>query len=193
MLPFRQIIADVVWPEGAERRNRAEREANTDFKTGVGNDRALMLAREAAEADPTIAILFIDGNDFGLVNKIASHQAGDALIIQTARVVSNFALRVFRYGLGDEFVAFVPMEFSEATRRAIEDGFGVVTHDRLQITITCGIGNTIAEAEVNMKQRKVERKQLWNNQTEARQYSLVQKTKRRSSPKVSATLGATSY
>jgi GGDEF domain-containing protein len=193
MLPIRQIIADVVWPEGAERRNRAEREANTDFKTGVGNDRALKLARETAEADPDTAILFIDGNDFGLVNKIASHEAGDSLIIQTARVISNFALRAFRYGLGDEFVAFVPLEFAEATRRAIEDGFGVVIHHRLQITISCGIGNTIEEAEADMKIRKAARKQIWNNQQEARLHRLAQRNKRRLLPNPSVQRGVNSY
>lgn len=192
-MPIRQIIADVVWPEGAERRNRAEREANTDFKTEVGNDRALKLARETAEADPDTAILFIDGNDFGLVNKIASHEAGDSLIMQTARVISNFALRVFRYGLGDEFVAFVPLEFAETTRRAIEDGFGVVIYHRLQITISCGIGNTIEEAEADMKLQKAERKQIWNNQPEAMNYRSVQETKRRSSQRTSAQLGEISY
>lgn len=189
MLPIRQIIADAVWPEGAERRNRAEREANTDFKTGVGNDRALKLARETAEADPNVAILFIDGNDFGLINKFATHEAGDTLITQTARVISNFALRVFRYGLGDEFVAFVPMEFAEATRRAIEDGFGIVRHLDLYITISCGIGNTIEEAEANMKLRKAERKQIWNNQAQARLYHSLQEIKQHSLPVTSAQRG----
>jgi GGDEF domain-containing protein len=189
MTPIRQIIADAVYPEGAERRNRAERDAETDPLTGVGNFRALEKAKDAAETDPNISVLFIDGNDFGLLNKVATFEDGSNLIKRTARVLTNFASRVFRPG-GDEFIVFVPTEFAEATRRAIEDGFGVVTHHHLSFTISCGLGNSIKEAEADMKVRKVERKQIWNNKQEARSLSLVRKNKRRPSRSLFAQHGA---
>lgn len=191
MSQIRQIIADLVWPEGAERRNRAEREANTDVLTGIANVRALALAKDAAESDPNIAIIFVDGNDFGLVNKVAGHDAGDYLIQRTARVMSSFALRVFRRG-GDEFVAFVPAIRAEAVRVAIEEGFGVVVHNRLRITISSGVGLTVAEAELDMNLRKAERKRLWNNQQELQQYrQQAQENKRRPSRISLESLGAT--
>lgn len=163
MLPLRQLLADFVFPEGAERRNRAEREANTDELTGVANARALARALPSIEADPELAIIFIDGNDFGLVNKIAGHEAGDQIIKQVAEAALVHSSRVFRRG-GDEFVVAVPLVRAVATRQAIEDMFGVVVHNKLRITITGGLGQTFWRAEADLKRRKATRKAIWKNQ-----------------------------
>jgi len=166
MIALRQLLADFVFPEGAERRNRAEREANTDALTGLANLRALNKALPNIESDSGLLFIFADGNDFGLVNKLVNREAGDHIIKCMAKALSAHTSRVFRCG-GDEFIAVIPHVRAEATRMAMEQTFGVVAHLAIRITISCGLGHTVEEAEADMKRRKAAQKSIWKNAEKA--------------------------
>jgi GGDEF domain-containing protein len=87
----RRRLAALIYPEGEDRRERAERAANFDDLTQVANRRALDLALPAAEADPTMLVILFDANNFGKINKIAGHSKGDEVLRELAQVIERCA------------------------------------------------------------------------------------------------------
>jgi len=88
-----------------------ERRAQFDHLTGLPN-RSLLLERTAAalrthaDADATVACLFIDIDHFKLVNDSLGHHAGDRMLVELARRIQESVRpvdTVSRLG-GDEFV-----------------------------------------------------------------------------------------
>lgn len=86
-----------------------------DSLTGFYNKAAYDRALPRAEEDPEIEILFIDANNFGVINKLAEFGdvAGDQEIAAVAEAIREAGRRfnvsdrmMFRRG-GDEFVLFV--------------------------------------------------------------------------------------
>jgi diguanylate cyclase (GGDEF)-like protein len=164
LLTLRQAVADVVFPEGRDRRERAEREANTDALTGVANRRAFDRALPAAEADPAVAVVLFDANNFGRVNKAEGGQpAGDALLQEVARslvsaaAVYGYAGRVFRVG-GDEFAVMCGAEEAEQLRDRAERYFGEWPGEGFTVSLTGNVGDSYREASVGLQARKAERK-----------------------------------
>jgi diguanylate cyclase (GGDEF)-like protein len=159
---LRTRIADAIAPELAERRKLLEREANTDALTGLANRRAFDLARAGAEADPQLAILVIDADHFGQVNKLRGQVAGDKLLQALARrivdVAASFGLgaRCFRIG-GDEFAILVPVHQVAALRSQIERIRHQVA-DHLIVTLTGTYGPTYGTACAQLQARKQTRK-----------------------------------
>jgi len=86
----------------------ATRHAHTDSLTGLGNHRAYELelagAFERAAADgSSLALCFVDVDDFKEINDAHGHAAGDAVLEGLARLfVVEDGVRAFRFG-GDEF------------------------------------------------------------------------------------------
>lgn len=160
---LRAFLADTIFPEGRERRERAEREANIDAKTGVANDRAFSLALATAEADPATAVVLFDANNFGKVNKVGGQLAGDAMLREVARCLQSaagafgFAGRVFRIG-GDEFAVLCSKETAERIRDAAEAAFGVRHVGGLPVSLSGTVGATFAEADATLQARKLEAK-----------------------------------
>ncbi|TSE35365.1 sensor domain-containing protein [Tepidimonas charontis] len=106
---FVTVYADVT--ERHQARAAMERLANTDALTGLINRHALPWALQQALAAATrdarpLALLFIDLDRFKTVNDSLGHEAGDAVLVETARRLRE-RLRssdvVARIG-GDEFV-----------------------------------------------------------------------------------------
>lgn len=161
---LRQQLADM-----AEARNVAEREANTDALTGVANSNAYRKALPAAEADPDVAVLRFDVNNFKAVNDAHGHEAGDAALKDVATAIQDAAsehgagTRVFRVG-GDEFAVLVPADHAEAVRNRAEELYGVRTHAAddaqppVRTSISGGVGTTDAEADAHAYTRKLEQK-----------------------------------
>ncbi|MDX2131953.1 MAG: GGDEF domain-containing protein [Planctomycetota bacterium] len=127
---------EIAAESAALRRDNEElaRRANTDGLTGLHNraffDRELreQLAKTRAARHP-ITLIFLDADKFKGVNDTHGHQAGDAVLIETARRLRDAIGRVgtlCRYG-GEEFVAILPQidlekgkRIAELLRRAIE-------------------------------------------------------------------------
>lgn len=108
-----------------ERRNQSERMAHTDDLTGFGNRRALNKALPSAEADPKVAVVRFDINNFGLVNKSSYDEVGgDAVLKAISHCIESAAAifgsqRLFRRG-GDEFIVLAHVDDAESIRDVAE-------------------------------------------------------------------------
>ena len=122
-------------------------QARLDPLTGIDNRHALEVAlAEIAMTDDesaTVAILFIDVDEFKAVNDQHEHAAGDDVLRRVARVVSQSLRaddRVFRFG-GDEFVAILPGVDAQAAHITAERIRSMVEgDDRARTTVTVSIG-----------------------------------------------------
>lgn len=132
-LKLLSAIADevAVAVERAELLQRVERQAITDPLTGLYN-RGYLVARvreewsRAARFGHELSLLFIDLDDFKLVNDHLGHEVGDRVLAAVARVLKESS-RTFdcaaRYG-GDEFVLVLPetgAEGAAAVARRIQE------------------------------------------------------------------------
>lgn len=158
--PARQIVADAICPEGRERRDLAERLADTDQLTKLPNRRAFDRAIATAEGNPGIAVVLFDGDNFGRVNKFLGYSEGDKVIQDMAWLIQDeahkyggFANRVFRIG-GDEFVALVPFRYSGLLRDSVENEYAKWNKPLAELGITGVIGNTLKEADNQLQARK---------------------------------------
>jgi diguanylate cyclase (GGDEF)-like protein/PAS domain S-box-containing protein len=110
------FATDVTVQKRDATRSRAEhlalvRESNHDPLTGVLNRRGLMhrirpIVQRSALSNETLALLFIDLDDFKAINDEFGHQTGDEVLAEVARHLINCIRAgdiVGRYG-GDEFV-----------------------------------------------------------------------------------------
>lgn len=143
-----------------EQRDVAQREAETDDMTGLGNKRAYSRAKVKAEADPAISVVRFDVNGMKAVNDIAGHQAGDLAITSASDAMKKAAeelgipARGFRVG-GDELSAIVPAEKAEAFRNRVEELVGVKEHKGgAKSSVSGGVGATDAAADAAAYERK---------------------------------------
>lgn len=150
--------------ESAELRRDNEalaRRANIDGLTGLYNrayfDRTLIEQLEATRgAGQPLTVIFLDADHFKRVNDEHGHQAGDAVLIETARRLRGAIERIgvlCRYG-GEEFVAILPsvsrekgLRIAEALRLAIaRTPFDLSGYDlpglALARTISLGVATT---------------------------------------------------
>lgn len=108
--------------EGA--RARAESEAQSDALTGIGNRRALMAAlRVALDRGLPFGLIHLDLDHFKAVNDTLGHAAGDHVLAQAARILSEATREgdtVARIG-GDEFVLLLPSVTDVARLCAVAD------------------------------------------------------------------------
>ena len=94
--------------------DRLEHEATHDALTGLVNrrefDRRLEAAIAAAGDAPAGAVCYLDVDQFKIVNDTAGHRAGDALLVELARLLQSLLQVddvIARLG-GDEFAIFLP-------------------------------------------------------------------------------------
>lgn len=181
---LRQKLADWIAPELKERRNNAERLMNVDELTDIANRRAYNFAEYRAEQDAKIFVM-IDGDNFGLQNKINGYEAGDALIVKAAEAVTFIARkygagnRVFRIG-GDEFVVIIEPGY-EIIVSKIEQYFGTHKFSGINpktgkytefvVSITGTFGKTLKEADEKLQVLKNKKKREYEKQNESRTIS----------------------
>ncbi len=133
--------------------HRLADQVRVDPLTGVQNRYALdlMLAESGAQTDDisTVAVLFLDIDQFKLVNDSNDHATGDEVLRRLAVLVPN-ALRAddqfFRYG-GDEFVAILPSITGQAAHVTAERIRVSIESDRsaatpITVSIGCSIGRS---------------------------------------------------
>ena len=97
----------------------------------------------------SVAVVFIDLDNFKAVNDTIGHEAGDKCIEKAARIIASAALhkgRVYRYASGDEFVVVLPNSdkaeagaTAERIRQAID-----AENPGNSVKVTASIGVTIA-------------------------------------------------
>ncbi len=145
-------------------RNELRHRADHDALTGLPN-RTLLThkvtqALAEVEEQTTIAVLFLDLDDFKVVNDVLGHQAGDELLVSVARRVSA-AIRpvdiAARLG-GDEFAVLVRCVDANDGERvakrlvdALEGPFGVAGRDvsvRASVGIAYGLAGRIDIEEI---------------------------------------------
>jgi diguanylate cyclase (GGDEF)-like protein/PAS domain S-box-containing protein len=143
-----QMLAITHIEDVTEQRRAAEQlryAARHDDLTGLPNRSFLMhkLADRLATADVNdVAVLFVDVDQFKVVNDSLGHEAGDELIREVARRLKS-ALRdddvLARFG-GDEFIVVLhgePLDVAERLRRSIHPPVTIGDHD---LYVTASIG-----------------------------------------------------
>jgi diguanylate cyclase (GGDEF)-like protein len=153
------VILSLIHQLEATRRSLAQAAA-TDPLTGVGNRRRFfdIAARELAlsrRQERAMSIIVLDLDDFKAINDRFGHTAGDAVLVEVARVCTE-ALRtsdlLCRWG-GEEFVVLLPDTdepgahvVAERLRSAVVDASIAPpgTSERAPVTISLGIASTDA-------------------------------------------------
>lgn len=150
-------IRDVT--EEVRHREAIEHEAMHDWLTGLPNralfrDRLGQALRRAGRSGEPVGLLFADLNGFKAVNDRHGHRAGDRVLVETARRLSE-AVRdpdtVARIG-GDEFVVLLPdvSGWKEAGRvaRRIRRAFGEpIEAEGVSVPMTVAVGVALAADE----------------------------------------------
>ena len=146
------VLALVGWVIGGFIRHLA-RLAERDELTGICNRRPFerMLVREWARStryNRPMSLLFIDVDDFGLVNKRFGHLMGDETLKAVARLLRQSVRNtdvVARWG-GEEFVILLPetqasaaLVLAERIRRLVEQTVIRDGERAVQVTISTGV------------------------------------------------------
>ncbi|MFZ9041983.1 MAG: diguanylate cyclase domain-containing protein [Ilumatobacteraceae bacterium] len=138
-----------------QEQDRLVRAATSDALTGLANRRGLADALAAAGSDH-VAVLYIDLDDFKSVNDRFGHLAGDQVLVETARRISELCRPVdvvARFG-GDEFVVLLR---DAAAEQAAQIGERIMSrlHDPidladgpLRITASVGLAPGVSGADL---------------------------------------------
>lgn len=135
-------FADIMWVDGryvslattldvTEERKYQEKiefQANNDFLTGLFNrmccERDLhKYVQEAKQADKAGAVIFIDVDDFKIINDTLGHQYGDMLLQKIAaglRSIKGLEKSCYRIG-GDEFIVIIRPEYWGRLEEILEE------------------------------------------------------------------------
>lgn len=133
-------------------RQRFEMLSRTDMLSGLMNRRAFLDAFEAARGP--VALILLDIDRFKSINDTLGHKAGDDVIIQTAKCLTDVLgpdQAVARIG-GEEFAVLVTgqgtervMEIAEAIRSSVE-GMGLAIAGRsVSVSVSAGVSQGVAE------------------------------------------------
>ncbi|GAC1321483.1 MAG: hypothetical protein NVSMB25_15240 [Thermoleophilaceae bacterium] len=105
---------------------RARHDADHDGLTGALSRGAFRAALASATSIGDAALVLVDLDNFGEVNKARGHAAGDALLralVERMRAAVGKSAPIGRLG-GDEFATIVPVEDPEPTARALVVALG---------------------------------------------------------------------
>ncbi|MHB1420986.1 MAG: diguanylate cyclase [Bacillota bacterium] len=137
-----------------EYRERLEVMANKDWLTGLDNYHSLRknmetLASRAAEKREALSVIFLDLDDFKLINDHFGHECGNEVLKSVAarlRERSRSDDVVARYG-GDEFVLLLPhcgkekaQEIADRVRETICGGIFVLRGNKEPLRVSASVG-----------------------------------------------------
>lgn len=93
--------------------------SNTDFLTGLYNRRCFYQYIHNNQEDKTVSLLYIDLDQFKMINDTYGHKVGDAVLIHTASVLQDVFREDFVARLGgDEFLV---VRLGECSIRQLEE------------------------------------------------------------------------
>ncbi len=129
------------------------------------------------ETSPPFGIAIVDIDKFKKINDKYGHRAGDEVLIQLARIVSNEVVPdgiVCRYG-GEEFVVFFPNQSTtkvkmmmELIRRKVKKTSIKVGKKRIKITVSVGISHRYGKTQPLDSVFKMADKALYRAKKEGR-------------------------
>ena len=144
----KQLAREVGQRERAQ--SRLEHDAFHDALTGLPNRRWFkQQLDQAAERDEDRAVLFIDLDNFKVVNDSLGHDAGDELLVVVAERLSTCLEQISRPGArgsvarlgGDEFVVLLPAADASDAAAQIQSALGRPLKVRGQtVTVSASIG-----------------------------------------------------
>ncbi len=156
-----ETLAFLTFRDVTERReveNQLAIAAHTDSLTGLSNKRMLLSRLEvtiprARREDKTLALMFIDLDNFKQCNDTHGHQTGDALLASVGEIVRGEIRgsdEGFRYG-GDEFAVLLPGASRDGAK-AIAERMRQRFEKTQQYGTTMSIGIAIHDGTVNASQ-----------------------------------------
>lgn len=102
--------------------HRMRHQAEHDELTGMNNRRPFKRMLAAACRRQPVSLLFIELDNFGLINKRYGHLLGDQALLSVCRLLEKFTRRsdlVARWG-GDEFIVLLPDTDADSALRLAE-------------------------------------------------------------------------
>jgi diguanylate cyclase (GGDEF)-like protein len=156
-----QVLAETIMESAASLRishRELRDQAYTDVLTGLPNRKAFVeeLERRFDQPQARLSVLFVDLDDFKVVNDSLGHAAGDELlrvVAQRLRSAVRAGDLVARLG-GDEFAVLVSCHDDAAAASAVADKVLAALDDEVAIegkrlSIDCSVGVATAEAGVD--------------------------------------------
>lgn len=141
-----------------ERTEELQRLAYRDQLTDILNRRGFIeafgrLQQEAADGDERLALMLLDVDNFKAINDGFGHLAGDAVVVETARRISDVIRPTdvcARWG-GDEFIILINglgtrglRSIAEVIKKSVS-GSPIALADGRAVTMTLSIGACLAE------------------------------------------------
>lgn len=138
-----------------ENERRAQRAADTDEPTGLGNKNSWARARPHVDRDPETEVVVIDLNDLKQFNDQFGHDAGDKYLSHVAEglIQASSARRAWRTG-GDEMVAAVPKGQAQALVTALKSHAQKFKQGDITGSVAIGVGENTKLADKAMYQDK---------------------------------------
>lgn len=137
------------------------------------------------DTNPPFGIAIVDIDRFKNINDKYGHKAGDEVLIQLARILTNEIVPdgiICRYG-GEEFVVFFPHQSTakvkmimEITRKAVRKAVIRFEEKRIKITISVGISHRQNSAQTLHEVFRVADKALYRAKKEGRNQVRFSKT-----------------
>jgi len=136
--------------------NRLHQQVHTDLLTGLCNRRSFYEKLSAGTASFPVSLVFLDIDNFKLINDVYGHLTGDQVLQQFAAILQQNTRKndiIARWG-GEEFALILPstsakeaLLIAERIRSRVESQVFTNNGIMCKITVSAGIASTAQSAE----------------------------------------------